>query len=701
MAPSRRFPGHAILFLIIDRDGGPRSPELERPGILQNHVERTGHSMQASRPSRWMILLTVIGLAALVYGVFSAILGFDFVRYDVYDQVTDNPHIQGLTWENIRYIFRSKCVTSYYPIRTLTYAIDYEIWGLDATGFKLTNGLIHLANVLLIFWLVLRFFDHAPAVAASCQLAGRGQSSSQAGCLWPRSTAWEVLPAASSAALFAVHPVVVEPVAWVAGREELLMVLGTLGCIHCHVTARRLSDNGGGTRWIVAWHASAAFCCVVACLSNAVSAVIPVLIVAWDALALYKPTLWRILSGTAALWLIGMATFAIKKIAEFVDLVDEAPVFSAERLMAVLNAYGENLKTLVWPVHLTADYRRVFPESFAEIGVLSGALALGLTAVLLWKVRRRKMVLFGLIWFGVALGPSAQIMPHHIYRADRFLYLPLVGLVVAFAMAVGPFAHVMTRRAKTAAAVLAVLVLLLLSVGSTRQIQTWRSRVSLWENCVKVSPEYGLAHCFLAESLAEHGPYRRAIRHYEEALRLMPSDGRPMSHFAVLLATCEDKELRDYDRAMRLAMKAYLQGSEYLRELMRVYQHVARDLAERGEYAQAIDRCNVALELNPKSKPVLLELATLLATCRDQKLRNPAEAVRLAERACELGEPPTAAELSVLATAYAAARRFDEAVTTVNKAIALTQASGDAELADELLRRLDRYRNGILDITMP
>ena len=218
-------------------------------------------------------LFALCALAYLVCVVFFPVVTFEFIESDVSNHVVHNPYIRGLTAENLWHIFTSRCLTSYYPVRTLTYAADYQVWGLDPTGFKLTNGLIHLAIVLLALWLVLRLFDHPISMVRS---PGRY---------------WDLAVATFSAGIFAVHPVVVEPVTWVAGREELLMTLGALGCIHFHLTARRLSDEGGKPRRATACWVAAAVCCAAACLSNAVAAVIPLLIVACDLLTLIEATL--------------------------------------------------------------------------------------------------------------------------------------------------------------------------------------------------------------------------------------------------------------------------------------------------------------------------------------------------------------------------------------------------------------------------
>ena len=225
--------------------------------------------------ARWPILLAAGALACLVAAVFFPILGFEFVDIDVGQQVVDNPYIRGLSGENLKHIFTSPCVYSYYPIRSLSFAVDYQIWGLNPTGFKLTNGLVHLANVLLVFWLMERLFRH-PVLSDGSPNTWR-----------------EVSLAAFSAAIFAVHPVVVEPVAWVAGREELLMTL---------------------------------------------AAVIPLLIVAWDVLTLSRPRFRKILGGTSALWGISAAAIVIKKLAATNEAIAAEPgLFSTEWVALVLN----------------------------------------------------------------------------------------------------------------------------------------------------------------------------------------------------------------------------------------------------------------------------------------------------------------------------------------------------------------------------
>jgi Flp pilus assembly protein TadD len=647
-------------------------------------------------PARWPKLLAAVFLACLVGAVFFRIPGFGFVNLDVPGQVLDNPHIRGLSVENLKHVFTSRCVTSYYPFRTLTFMVDYQLWGLDPVsrksgsgrplsinGFKLTNLLIHLTNVFLVYGLILRLLTDSDATES------------------PAAPWWGTLVAAFSAGIFAVHPVVVEPVTWVAGREELLMTLGALGCFHFHITARRLEAIGGRTLLVVACFIGALFCCALACLSNAVAAVIPLLITAWDLVMLARPKLWKIVYGTGALWVIGIVTIVLKRLGEADgSYLPEFGVLSAQRWMVVLNVYWLNWRTVVWPEHLAVDYRNVVPQRFTELEVVLGGLALGLTCVALWMFRRRKLAVFGLVWFVLALGPTSQILPHHLDRADRFLYLPLVGLALAVAVGLRPLAGVVKGPPAVASAIaVGVCGLVLLGMRSADQVQVWRDSVSLWENCVRCKPDNAYAHSCLAGTLADAGRFEEAVSHFETALQMAPDDPRTLDSYAFRLAACRQEHLRDYDQAIRLARQAcrlsQWKDPKFRRTLATAYMNLGTVQKRDGQFHGAIHNYRNAIAADPDYEAPRFNLALLLATCPDPKLRDPDEAVRLAEEACTLGEGPNAVTLTVLAQVYAAAGRFDRAAAATERAIQRARAANDSEILGDLRRRLTSYRKQI------
>jgi tetratricopeptide (TPR) repeat protein len=405
----------------------------------------------------------------------------------------------------------------------------------------------------------------------------------------------------------------------------------------------------------------------------------------------------RVLRGTAALWAIGAAAIALKQVCEFLTVYDERETLSLERLPVALNVYWLNWKTVVWPSDLAVFRCGISPESWLDGGVILGAIAIGLTCIILWMLRRRKLMLFGLVWYGLALGPTSQIMPHHIQRADRFLYLPLVGLALASAAGLQLVTKASSGRAK--AGIVAALTLGLLALGarSARQVQTWRNAVSMWENCVRLDPDGTIANCALADNLAREGQSVRAVQHYERALRSSPNAPLIMGNLARLLATCREEEQRDYERAVDLATRAFESSPRHLGTLALVRTRFAGSLAEGRQFRRAIREYEAAIDLHPVYQPALLELASLLATCEDERLRDADRAVRLAEQACELADQPGPEALRILAKAYAEANRFDEAVATAKKAIQRAQAAGRPEVTSDLERELKAYQRRALE----
>ena len=626
---------------------------------------------------RWPIVLAMLALACLVAAVFHPILGSSFLTMDVSQQVVNNPNVHGLSAENISHILTSTCITSYYPVRTLTFALDYETWGLNPSGYKLTGGLIHLANVLLVFWLIARLLGYR---TPDDELARRKYEPDLK----------EVAVATFAAGVFAIHPVVVEPVTWVAGREELLMTLGALGCFHFHLSARRAIREGRHSARATAYFVVAALSCAFGCLSNAVGAVIPALITAWDLLTLPKPKLGRILRGTSALWLIGVAAFAAKIMRPGAPAAELPWAIVAKQPLIALIVYWLNIKTLAWPTKLALCYPVIFPDELDVAQLTLGGLVAAATCILLWKVRWHTPILFGLLWFCLALAPVSQIMPHHVHRADRFLYLPLVGLAIATATALSRV-HSFARRpaAMTAAAVAGLGVLLLLSVLAARQVQRWQDDLTVWEHCVVVAPNNSQAHGFLADVLQSAGKTNRAAASYRKALELNPDNVAVLNNFAVCLTSGAPPRLDDHRLAVTLAERGCRltewRDPDLVHALARAHTALANTYKVSGRYRLAIDHYYQAIDTDAECDLALFNLALLLSTCRDETLREPNKAVQLAERGRQVANPLDAHRLGILAVAYGEVGRFKDAATVTREAIEAAQKSGDhAEL--ELLR---------------
>ena len=526
----------------------------------------------------WLTILGIGILAYLVAVLFFPILGYQFTDYDISKQLLARPQLQGLSLENLKYILTTPCITSYYPVRSLSYALDYELWGLHPGGFKLTNGLIHLANVLLVFYLILRLF-RSWTFPEDTGVSGR-----------------DICMAVLCAGLFAIHPIVVQPVAWVPGREELLMTLGTLGCIHWYLTARHLGFRGEKRRELLC-DVAATVCCALACLSNAVGAVVPLLAVVLHVLIVPRPSLKNVLIRTCAFWLIGAATIAIKRLGAERSLEQAAGAvgaFSPERLLLVLNVYWTNLKLLFWPRALAIEYPAINPRSLWAPGVVFGSTAVVVTCILIWRGRHNRGSLFGLTWFVLALGPTMQIMPHHIDHADRFLYLPLVGLVLAAGFALRHLTRKLTPNTLTLTVMVVALGMIPLYLASVAQVRTWQNSLTMWENCLAVNPNSGTAHGGLADNLVKQGEYSEAAEHYRLSLQQNPEDPHSLKRYALLLATCPEQEVIDHDLAISLARRA----CDLQKDLDPGPQMILAEVcAQAGQVSMAVTATETAIHL--------------------------------------------------------------------------------------------------------
>jgi tetratricopeptide (TPR) repeat protein len=326
------------------------------------------------------------------------------------------------------------------------------------------------------------------------------------------------------------------------------------------------------------------------------------------------------------------------------------------------------------------------------------------------------MTLFALAWFLVALAPTAQIVPHHVARGDRFLYLPLVGLVAAIAWCIRPLGQVLHRRAAAGLVVLGAIFLVPLDWLSVEQVKIWKSDLSLWQHCVRQLPNNARARVALADSLyglgqTEPDParkidfYKQAVEQYETALRLEPDLTEAVNNYALFLMYCDLEQFRNEQKGVELVRHGYevSQGKDPTSRsnLAIVYENRATSFLFDGQIGPAIYFYKRAIETNPENTQAMIALAMVLMNAKDPMLRDLPEAIRLAERACALTSRADPNRLSVLAAAYAVAGHFQRAIDTLNEALELAKVGGPPELIDDFRRRLCVYQDRLQGIIAP
>lgn len=600
------------------------------------------------------LLLIVAGVAAHANGLWGEFL------YDDRSSILPEPAIRSL-WPPWSAAW-AKTDSSYAgrPIPTLSLAINYALVGFDVRGWHAFNIALHVLCGLTLFGVVRRTL--------------RGE------WLREQTGAWADGFAATVALLWLVHPVQTVTVAYVTSRTESIMGLFYLLTLYCAIRAR---DTNRPARWNVA----AVACCMLGMASKEAMVTAPVMVACYDACfraGTLKET-WRTRRGLyaalASTWVL-LAVIVISgprtKSVGFHHGVS-AFEYASNQCLIVLHY----LRLCFFPYPLNFDYGFVHHVPLGALMLPALALA-ALVAATIWALVRVPPIGFLGAWFFGILAPTSSIVPIVTeVGSERRLYLPLAAVIALSALGVrwllqravpGP-----DRRRWLAAA----LVGLLATGGawaSARRNFDYRSRLSIWRSALRVTPDNPQAQFGYGNALNALGRRDEAGAHYQEAVRLKPDHWEAHANLAaVRLAQSRVNEaISQFEEALRIKP-----------DLPAVHQNLALVYQQQGRLREASASFREAIRLDPNWAEPLRGLAVLLATTPDRRQRDPAEAVRLAQRAMELGDPIDDRFPTALSLAYEAAGRREDAIELAREALDRAVANGHPR-QDELRARLTR-----------
>ena len=520
-----------------------------------------------ARPPVWALAAMVAVVAATVVA-FAPLVHSDFVQIDDPLYIIENPHVAaGLTWTSVAWAFTTWHAGYWIPMTWLSYLVNVELFGVSAGAEHVANLLLHIANALLLFWLLWR----------TTAAAGRS-----------------VLVAA----LFALHPLQVESVAWITERKDVLSTLFMLLAILAYVAYVRRQS------WLRYLAVVGLF--ALGLMAKPMIVTLPILLLLLDVWPLnrfarpagragtgkHRAAVVALIREKVPLLILsvlfGIITFLAQRDVGAVTSLEVFPL--ASRIQQVAINYVDYLYRMVWPIGLTVIY---FPSALSAGWALSAAGILAcISAVVLHELRRRPYLFAGWTWFLVALLPVVGLVQAGVQSvADRFTYVPLVGLFVML----GWGAEDLLGRSRPARAVLvtgAVLLVGACSIVTRGQVAYWKDNVTLFTRATMLTlhlDEYQ-AHLSLASTLQEKGRIDEATAHLLEALRLRPDAAEPHDAFGLLLA-----RQGKYDQAV-----------SHFREAVRLTPSVGRRhallgaaLAKTGKFAEAVSELSESLRLDP------------------------------------------------------------------------------------------------------
>jgi Flp pilus assembly protein TadD len=470
-------------------------------------LKRRMHQPQRPPSDLWIYLL----LAAAVFLMYSRVLHFDFVTFDDPEYVTANPHVQaGLSLAGVAWAFGSSAAGSWFPLTWLSHMLDCELFGLDGGWHHFTNVWIHALSTLLWFAVLKRI----------------------TGARWK---------SALVAFLFALHPLHVESVAWVCERKDVLSALFWVLTLWAYAGYVGRPERG---RYMLTL---SLFCLGLMAKPMLVS--LPIVLLLLDRWPFRRGV--RILEKLpffAASIAVSVVTYLVHQQAGALASFEVVPV--AARFENALISYSVYILKMVWPFRLAVFY----PYSQGSIvapAVIAG-MALGTITILVIRVLPRWPYLaVGWLWYVVTLVPVIGLIQAGAQaRADRFTYIPMIGISIAVVWGASEALAAWPRiRLAVAAAVCSVcLVLTWLQVGY------WRDSISLYRHAIDVTSDNYVARFNLASVLEARGDSAEAVAQLRETVRLRPYFATAHAELGQLLAKQNQPEeaLAELQAAVRL-----------------------------------------------------------------------------------------------------------------------------------------------------
>jgi len=650
----------------------------------------TDHFIQKRRLEIVICLLLVM-VSTLIYFQLN---GFEFVTYDDELYITKNPYIKaGFTRESIVWAFTSGYAANWHPLTWLSHILDIELYGLNPMGHHWTNLQIHMINCILLF-LFLQWIS---------------------GAIWR---------SAFVAALFAVHPLHVESVAWVAERKDILCAFFWILSMLAYVGYVRRPNK---TRYLLLL-----ILFTLGLMSKPMIVTLPFALLLLDFWPLNRyqsiiqerkinisQALLTLVQEKIPLFLLSTVssfiTFWVQHHAGAVASITSIPLEA--RAANAIVSYTSYIWKMIWPLNLAVLYplREWHPGQV----IMSGLLLSILIILAIWSRRRFPYFFVGWFWYLGTMIPVIGLVQVGVQRmADRYTYIPLIGLFIIVAWGMADISAKWSQR-KNIRSLFAGIVLIFLVIIAWMQAGTWKNGISLFSRAIKVTQNNYIAYCGLGQALERHGKYNEAVRYYLKALQINPNYAQAHFELGVTLKVQGNltEALMHYFEALRIkpnyakvhnnigvilsnqgkskeAINHYQRAIQISPNYAAAYYNLGIIFAKHGRVMEAIPNYQKALQFNFNMTQALYQLSWILATCEDGKYRNGEEAIKLAERLCQVTKYSQSLALDALAAAYAETGKFDIAVLTAQKGLELAEQQGPKELALGIKKRLELYMTG-------
>jgi Flp pilus assembly protein TadD len=604
-----------------------------------------------------LTVVVCIFLAAITWGVFGQTLGHDFLNYDDETYVYGKPIVtDGITLPGVVWAFTRSHARNWHPLTTISHMLDCQLFGVKPAGHHFTNVLLHSIAVMLLF-LVCR---------------------EMTGATW-RST--------FVAALFAIHPLRVESVAWVAERKDLLSGVFFMLTLAAYVRYVRKQTVG---RYVLV---AILFACGL--MAKPMLVTVPLVLILLDYWPLQRIVDLRTLRQLAVekipLLVLSALSCVATIIAQGGPSGEMEPFPLTWQISNALVSYVIYIWQMFWPRHLAAFYPH--PENQLAVWEIIFALVVLVAISGAAIALRRKYPYFitGWLWYLGMLVPVIGVLQFGMQgHADRYTYLPHIGLYLAIAWGVNDLSKSWRHR-RQLLGVSAAIVLVALGWSARSQLPYWRNSEVFWNHILAVTSNNYVAHNNLGVMLERRGQVDDAMLHYRQTLKIQSVTGQARHNLGLARAhtNLASALLRkgNVDEAI-----AHCNTALKLRpNFAEAYTALGNAFLQERAMGEAVKHYEKSLAVAPESPLVLNNLALIFATCSDAQFRNGLRAIELAKQADELSARNNPSIVRTLAAAYAETGRFKEAIETARRAMTLALAQKDAATANDARLDIDLY----------
>jgi len=612
-------------------------------------------------PVKYRSVLISVFLVSITFGTFWPVLKHELVRYDDDKYVTENPHVTGgMTLQSVVWAFTRPHFYMWHPLTSLSHLLDYELFGLNPFGHHLTSLLLHIANVLLVFRVLKRL----------------------TGAVWP---------SAFVAAIFGVHPLQVESVAWVAERKNVLSALFWMLTIAAYVRFTERPNIGRYSLVVLTFSLGLMAKPVVVTLPCAL-----LLLDYWPLQRLqwrhqsrdeHSPhtgsakaghqqlSLLRLLGEKIPLFILTAVVSAITYIAQqrggVVSELKSIPV--SYRAANAVISYATYIAKMIWPSNLAVFYPHPGGDFSAVRLAASVVLLVAISVCCVYFFGSRKYLATGWLWYlGVLVPVIGLVQAGAQARADRYMYVPMVGLLVMVAWGAGDLAAKRRYRG-VMSALLAVVIVSAAMVCASLQLRHWQNSLTLFTHTLNVTRNNYVIHNNYANILRDSGKVDEAIEHYTRCLQLSSDSPEAHNNLGNALAAKGkmDEAIAHYEKAIELVGNQ--KPGRYLPPVLaEAHYNLAEALRIQKRFDGAVEHYAEALKLKPTDLDILHGFGLTLA-----ELKRFDEAVKYYNKMLEL-EPSNVIARGLLGLALAGQGKADEAIEQFR--IVLSKRPDDVEM---------------------